>query len=77
MHLLKFKALFQSTLFFRPYFCLHRKASLVTTLHRLSSSRSVIMSHPTNKGVISNALFNLKGRVALVTGEPVPAAYFE
>jgi NAD(P)-dependent dehydrogenase (short-subunit alcohol dehydrogenase family) len=26
------------------------------------------MSHPTNKGVISNALFNLKGRVALVTG---------
>jgi len=26
------------------------------------------MSHPSNKNIISNALFNLKGRVALVTG---------
>merc|ERR1712093_762103 len=28
----------------------------------------ITMSHPSNKDIISNALFNLKGRVALVTG---------
>lgn len=33
------------------------------------------MSHPSNKDIISNALFNLKGRVALVTGECTDITY--
>jgi hypothetical protein len=36
--------------------------------HHPFSNQSINMSHPTNQEIISNALFNLKGRVALVTG---------
>jgi len=32
------------------------------------SSLQITMSHPPNQDIISNAHFNLKGRVALVTG---------
>jgi len=45
-----------------------RLRSVVTAKPLLINIRSFTMSHPSNKALISNALFNLKGRIALVTG---------